>query len=138
MPGSLFRLSTAQVGSEDMRTKDIERTLAMIGLPQEPALQAEMQAELRADLDADIKRVMAYTNELVESALRADWLAVLEGLGTRRKLLQSIVDDQHDALNPQLSALSDAVSESERALMRVVAHAIASSRTSGGLFALYH
>jgi hypothetical protein len=125
-----------------MPTKDIERTLALIGLPQAPQLQAElqadMQAELSADLAANIKRVMGYTSELVESALQADWLAVLEGLDTRRKLLQSIVDGQQNVPNPQLAALSEAVSESERALMRVVAHAIASSRNSGGLYAMYH
>jgi hypothetical protein len=109
-----------------MRTKDLERTRMRVDL------------SMDATLDADIKRVMACTNELVELALQANWLAVLEGIDTRRRLLQTIVDGQPEVLNPQLSALCEAVSESERALMRVVAHAIATSRTSGGLFAIYH
>ncbi len=91
-----------------------------------------------AVLDADMKRVMAYTSELVEQALQANWLAVLEGIDSRRRLLQTIVEREPEAVNPQISALSEAVSESERALMRVVAHAVASARVSGGSFAIYH
>jgi|GEM_PF-3595017 len=120
-----------------MRIKDFEQTLALIGLSQDTKLQVELRSG-QVDLDAGIKRVMACTNALVESALQADWLAVLEGIDTRRKLLQSIVDGQQSTLSPQLEALSESVCESERALMRVVAHAIASSRSSGGLFTLYH
>jgi hypothetical protein len=109
-----------------MRTKDLERTRRLVDL------------SLDAELDADIKRVMACTDALVELALQADWLAVLEGIDARRRLLQTIVDGQPDVLKPQLSAVCESVSESERALMRVVAHAIATSRTSGGLFAVYN
>ena len=42
-----------------------------------------------AGLDADIKRVMACTDVLVELALQANWLAVLEGIDSRRQLLQT-------------------------------------------------
>lgn len=109
-----------------MRTKNMERMRAMI--------------EFNPDVDqeADMKRVMAYTNELVELALKADWLAVLEGIDARRTLLQAIIDRDPEGLNQQIIALSDAVAESERALMRVVAHAIAGSRMNGGKFAIYH
>ena len=117
-----------------MRTKDIERTLALIGAPHDE----DLHEDLSTNLDSDIKRIMACTNQLVECALQANWLAVLEGIDERRKLLQSVMDAQEEVPNPQLNVLCESVSESERALMRVVAHAIASSRTSGGLFAIYH
>jgi hypothetical protein len=121
-----------------MRTKDIERTLALISEPHDEDLHEELHADFDGDLNSDIKRIMACTSQLVECALQANWLAVLEGIDARRKLLQSVVDAQDEVPNPQLHALCESVSESERALMRVVAHAIASSRTSGGLFSLYH
>lgn len=121
-----------------MRTKALERTLELIGLVPDEDFNAELHEELRVNLDADIKRIMACTNQLVEHALETNWLAVLEGLDARRKLLQSVIDAQAEVSNPRLTALCDSVSESERALMRVVAHAIASSRNSGGLFSLYH
>jgi hypothetical protein len=86
---------------------------------------------------AHIEQVMTCTDELVELALQANWGGVLDGIEARRRLLQTIVD-REAVMNPQLSALSAAVSESERALMRVVAHAIASSRLQGAQFAMYH
>jgi hypothetical protein len=121
-----------------MRTKALEKTLELIGLVQDEQFQSEFHEELSVNLDADIKRIMACTNQLVEHALQTNWLAVLEGLDTRRKLLQSVMDAQAAVSSPRLTALCDSVSESERALMRVVAHAIASSRNNGALFSLYH
>jgi hypothetical protein len=84
----------------------------------------------------DMQRVISCTNELVELALKADWSGVLDGMDGRRQLLQQIMDG--DRLDPDVLALSEAVEESERALMRVVAHAIASSRLHGAQFAMYH
>jgi hypothetical protein len=84
----------------------------------------------------DMQRVVSCTNDLVELALKADWSGVLDGMDSRRQLLQQIMNS--DRLNPDVLALSEAVEESERALMRVVAHAIASSRLHGAQFAMYH
>lgn len=84
-----------------------------------------------------MKRVIACTDVLVELALEANWPAVLDGIDSRRRLLQAIVERDPDALNPQVSALSAAVCESERALMRVVAHAIATSSLRGAPFSMY-
>src|SRR5689334_5146451 len=96
--------------------------------------KARSKLSMDPQQDADMKRVMAYTSELVEQALQANWLAVLEGIDSRRRLLQTIVEREPETVNPQVSALSEAVSESERALMRVVAHAVASSRVGGSSF----
>lgn len=85
-----------------------------------------------------IRCVISCTNELVNQALQADWAGVLDGMETRRRLLQCVVDHDNGQFNPEVSALSTAVEESERALMRVIAHAIASSRMHGAAFALYH
>ena len=87
---------------------------------------------------ADIKRVIACTDQLVELALQADWLAVLERIDERRRLLQDIVDLDPHLDNPRVAALNEAVCESEQALARVMAHAIASSRSPAGAFALHH
>lgn len=84
-----------------------------------------------------MKRVIACTDELVELALEANWPAVLDGIDSRRRLLQTLVERESNALDPEVSALSAAVCESERALMRVVAHAIATSSLHGGPFAMY-
>lgn len=83
-------------------------------------------------------RVMACTHELVNQALRADWSRVLDGMGARRRLLQCVIDHDFGYCSPQVAALSTAVEESERALMRVIAHAIASSRRRNAMHAMYH
>ncbi len=85
-----------------------------------------------------IQRIIAATNELVEQALRADWSGVLDGMSARRGLLQRLLDLDCGRCRPEVTALSAAVAESERALMRVIAHAIASSRRQGAEFAMYH
>ena len=92
---------------------------------------------MASDQEAVIRRVIACTDELVELALQANWPAVLDGIDSRRQMLQTIVERGPDVLNPQVSALNEAVCESERALMRVVAHAIATSSLHGGPFAMY-
>lgn len=101
------------------------------------AAQAELavRAELRQE-------IIASTQKLVELALAAQWAEVLDGLAARRQLLQTMIDHhadsgvEHDS--SELSALSAAVAESERALMRVIAHAIASANLHGAHFAMYH
>lgn len=85
-----------------------------------------------------IRQVMDCTNELVNQALQANWTSVLDGMDTRRQLLQQVMDLDGGYRNPQVAALSAAVEESERALMRVIAHAIAGSRRHGAAFAMYH
>lgn len=87
---------------------------------------------------AAIRQVMDCTDELVECALQADWSGVLDVMELRRRLLQQIIDNDAGEFNPEVSALTTAVEESERALMRVIAHAIASSRWSGAVFKMYH
>jgi hypothetical protein len=89
-------------------------------------------------LDESLQRVIACTNELVDHALRANWNEVLDGMEARRNLLQSVMADEAGRHNNEVFALSAAVAESERALMRVVAHAIAGSRWNGAAFTLYH
>lgn len=88
--------------------------------------------------EAAIERVIACTNELVNLALQANWSGVLDGMDERRRLLQDVIDSGQGHFNPKVAALTAAVEESERALMRVVAHAIASSRWNGAVFMLHH
>lgn len=87
---------------------------------------------------AAIQQVMDYTDALVDHALKADWSSVLDVMELRRRLLQQIIDNGAGRFNPEVSALTTAVEESERAMMRVIAHAIASSRWSGAAFMMYH
>ena len=94
--------------------------------------------EAAAEQMALIRRVLAYTETLVDQALRADWNAVLDGMQERRRLLQIVVDNEGPRLHSEVAALVASVEESERALMRVVAHAIAGSRRNNACFAMYH
>ena len=87
---------------------------------------------------ATIRQVMDCTTELVDYALKADWSSVLDVMDQRRRLLQQVIDSDAGHFNPELAALTSAVEESERALMRVIAHAIASSRWNGAAFMMYH
>ncbi len=87
---------------------------------------------------ATIRQVMDCTDELVRYALQADWGNVLDGMEQRRRLLQQVIDSDAGQFNPEVLALNAAVEESERALMRVIAHAIASSRCDGAAFMMYH
>lgn len=85
-----------------------------------------------------MQRIVAITHELVELSMQADWNAVLDRMEARRSLLQELMDGNQGEVSVQLPALAAAVAESERALMRVVAHAIAGSRRSGAEYAMYH
>lgn len=87
---------------------------------------------------AAMQRVMDCTDELVSCALQADWSGVLDVMELRRRLLQQIIDADAGHFNLEVAALTAAVEESERALMRVIAHAIASSRWSGAAFMMCH
>lgn len=85
-----------------------------------------------------IRRVIACTDTLVNQALQANWTEVLDGMQERRRLLQVVIDNDDGRLQAEVLALQSAVEESERAMMRVIAHAIASTRTRGASFAMYH
>ncbi|MGC3979885.1 MAG: hypothetical protein QM808_01350 [Steroidobacteraceae bacterium] len=85
-----------------------------------------------------IRKVMACTAELVEQALQCNWEGVLDGMEKRRSLLECLVETDNVQQNRKIRATQEAVAESERALMRVVAHAIASSRWHGAGYALRH
>ncbi len=85
-----------------------------------------------------MRRVLACTDALVNQALQANWNGVLDGMQERRRLLQIVIDNDDGRLHLEVSALSTSVEESERAMMRVIAHAIAGSRMRGADFAMYN
>jgi len=82
-----------------------------------------------------LQGVLSATDELVEDALQGRWTKVLDGVEQRRRVMQDLVDAGTVSQN-NAAALEAAVTESEQAIMRVVAHAIASSRWSGAIYAL--
>jgi len=84
-----------------------------------------------------LQGVLSATDELVEDALQGRWTKVLDGVEQRRRVMQDLVDNG-DVNDSNVAALEAAVTESEQAIMRVVAHAIASSRWGGALYALHH
>ena len=81
--------------------------------------------------------VLSATDEMVEDALQGRWSKVLDGVEQRRRVMQDLVE-AGKVSDSNVAALEAAVTESEQAIMRVVAHAIASSRWSGALHALHH
>jgi hypothetical protein len=87
---------------------------------------------------AAIRQVMDCTDALVDYALKADWSSVLDVIERRRRLLQRVIDSDAGNFDSEVSALSAAVTESERAMIRVIAHAIASTRWNGAAFKMYH
>ena len=110
--------------------------MSIIEMPRKfsPPDAALMLAASEADA---IEQILDCTNKLVELALNANWAAVLDGMDGRRRMLQILVDASQPA-SEQIVALQAAVAESERALMRVIAHAIASAQLHGAEFAMYH
>jgi len=83
-----------------------------------------------------LQGVLSATDELVSDALQGRWTKVLDGVEQRRRTMQDLMDSGKVSDN-NAAALEAAVTESEQAIMRVVAHAIASSRWSGALYALH-
>lgn len=83
-----------------------------------------------------LQGVLSATDELVENALQGRWTKVLDGVEQRRRVMQDLADDGR-INDSNVAALEAAVTESEQAIMRVVAHAIASSRWSGALYGLH-
>jgi hypothetical protein len=84
-----------------------------------------------------LQGVLSATDELVADALQGRWTKVLDGVEQRRRVMQDLMDSGKVSDN-NAAALEAAVTESEQAIMRVVAHAIASSRWSGALYALHN
>jgi hypothetical protein len=85
-----------------------------------------------------MQSVLSCTSILVHDAMHGNWGKVLDGVDQRRHYLQRLLDSNEMAHNASVLALQAAVDESERAIVRVVAHAIASSRWHGAIFALRH
>lgn len=85
-----------------------------------------------------VQRVLSCTSILVHDAMHGNWGKVLDGVEQRRHYLQRLLDSNELTRNESVLALQAAVDESERAIVRVVAHAIASSRWPGAMFALRH
>ena len=83
-----------------------------------------------------LQGVLSATDHLVADALQGRWTKVLDGVEQRRRVMQDLLDAGQVSDN-NVAALEAAVTESEQAIMRVVAHAIASSRWSGALYALH-
>jgi len=83
-----------------------------------------------------LQGVLSATDELVADALQGRWTKVLDGVEQRRRVMQDLMGSGKVSDN-NAAALEAAVTESEQAIMRVVAHAIASSRWSGALYALH-
>lgn len=83
-----------------------------------------------------LQGVLSATDELVADALKGRWSKVLDGVEQRRRVMQNLVETGQVA-DTNVAALEAAVTESEQAIMRVVAHAIASSRWSGALYGLH-
>lgn len=75
------------------------------------------------------RQVLAITDEAVCCALEGAWEELLDVVERRRALLHSLQEFAvFSGPDSALAALSAAVSESERAVTRVVAHAIISAR----------
>lgn len=82
-----------------------------------------------------LQGVLSATDELVADALQGHWSKVLDGVEQRRRVMQHLANG--NITDTRVAALEAAVTESEQAIMRVVAHAIASSRWSGALYGLH-
>jgi hypothetical protein len=85
-----------------------------------------------------MESVMSYTSVVVHEAMHGNWNKVLDSVEQRRHVMDRLVAANDGRHAECVSALLSAVEESERAVTRVVAHAIASSRWHGALFAMQH
>lgn len=82
--------------------------------------------------------VLSATAALVQDALQGNWTKVLDGVEQRRRVMQNLMEFDIASQDSSVTALEAAVTESEQAFMRVVAHAIASSRWNGAMYGLHH
>lgn len=105
-----------------------------------------VETEIRSQLarldtlrqDQLMESVVSYTAVVVNDALEGNWNRLLDNVDQRRRVLDRLLvanDGRHAAC---IHALQSAVEESERAVARVIAHAIASSRRPGAMFAMLH
>lgn len=85
-----------------------------------------------------MQSVLSYTSVVVHEALYCNWHKVFDNLEQRRHVMQRLLAANDGRRSGKIRALQSAVEESERAVARVVAHAIASSRWHGAEFALRH
>lgn len=69
--------------------------------------------------------VVASTDLIVSSALSSDWLLMLDQCDQRRELLSRLeLTSSREYSASSIAALQAAVSESEKAVARIVAHAM--------------
>lgn len=74
-------------------------------------------------------KVLASTDEVVQYALQGAWEEMFDVVERRRALLQTLHEfSMFSGVDSSLAALTAAVTESEKAVTRVVAHAIISAR----------
>ena len=92
---------------------------------------------MKVDKQSDVSAVTTNARELLQGVLSATDHLVEDALQGRWTVMQYLVDAGQVA-DTNVAALEAAVTESEQAIMRVVAHAIASSRWSGALYALHN
>lgn len=77
--------------------------------------------------------VIATTSAIVKDALHGNWLAVLDNAEERRRLLERLEPKMcgHAGATLKFVALRDAVYESERAIAKIIAHAVISQQSGG-------
>lgn len=85
-----------------------------------------------------MESVMSYTSVVVHEAMHGNWNKVLDSVELRRHMMDRLIAANDGRHAECVSALLSAVEESERAVTRVIAHAIASSRWQGAMYALRH
>lgn len=104
----------------------------------ETGIQSQLVAIDVLRQDQLMQSVLSYTSAVVHEAMQGNWNKVLDTVDQRRQVMDRLVAINCSHYAECINALRSAVEESERAVARVVAHAIASSRRPGAMFALRH
>ena len=84
-----------------------------------------------------MQSVLSYTSAVVYQAMQGNWSKVLDTVDQRRHVLELLLTDAAHH-GDCIDALQSAVEESERAVARVVAHAIADARRPGATSAMFN
>jgi hypothetical protein len=78
-----------------------------------------------------LERILESTNNMVRLALHEQWYELLDCMDERAQLMQQLSIMATDRDDRLVSALSKSVCESERAMNKIMAHAIACARWPG-------
>ncbi|MGD9842500.1 MAG: hypothetical protein AB7F79_07490 [Steroidobacteraceae bacterium] len=94
-------------------------------------IESMSEAAARQLMMPYLERILELTNKMAQLALQEEWYELLDCMDERAQLMQQLSLMATDRDDKVVAALSKSVCESERAMNKIMAHAIISAREPG-------